>query len=177
MYCTRWGSHTSWYKLQWSFSKVGKIKRLSVENQQCLDCHSLTVVKIKMCIQRLSSCSVFMFCTCLHALVGLNLWYGQHVVCFLYIYRYNNSPAAEQHIQQSVLDLPVRHQCIRCWFPLGVHRYEERWLVGLQITLSGLFPCVDLLSASSYYRVIKKIRGDCWSGWLSWAQKEREWGT
>lgn len=97
-----------------------------------------------------------MFCTCLHALVGTNLWYGQHVVCFLYIYRYNNSPAAEQHIQQSVLDLPVRHQRIRCWFPLGVHRYEERWLVCLQIILSGLFPCVDPLSSSSYYRVIKK---------------------
>lgn len=56
-------------------------------------------------------------------------------------HRYDNPTAAEQHIQQPVLDLPVWHQRLCCWLPFGVHRYEERCPVSLLVTFSPLSLC------------------------------------
>ncbi len=95
-----------------------------------------------------------------------------HCLLCIIKYRYNYSPAAEQHIQQSVLDLPDWHQCIRCRLPLGVHRYEEGRLACLPVTLSAvdLFLCVRQLPAAAQgYRKRESARWkerECGSEWV-----------
>lgn len=92
-------------------------------------------------------------------------------VLYILWIRYNNSPTAEQHIQQPVPDLPVGHQCICRRLPLGVHRYEERRLVCLPVTLSVVFLCP---SATDFQLLHKGIRNkrDSWCGWHSWSYKK-----
>lgn len=85
-------------------------------------------------------------CMCILSRPKSLMWTRQTLTCLLYVVnsRDHNSPAAEQHIQQSVLDLPVWHQCFCCWLPFGIHRYEGRRLACLSarhLSAVSLFLC------------------------------------